>query len=975
MASEIQVTRGSLHAKGPESLLPGELFWVPSNHNGLKDNEYRENPRLPYDYGTLYIGRPSLGDPEKYEAPIPIAGERAYKGMVFRGFIKDETNIADELFKFVREGDFFVFDNDAKGGTFKNEYDFLKGDILLITNADYDIAPNLGDNVGEAKNVEFLRFNGSGGYAKYTYYTGEDMDATNVEEAINELNHKKIQYKGRIEEDYSYAQLMTAQEDNLAALEMGSLYHVTKDGLVFKGKNVDGKDCTWTSQKGDFVIWQDDEAQWLLIPSGYTDANEIDFDPAEAVAQQNQLGTFGEDNGEHIASTSALTNVQEALTYLLSHKAMLDSNGKVPLSQLHDTVLGAMQYCGTWNPITDAQGVNDPTYQNEWPTGRTTDDNKDDEEGTGTGAASKRNNKNGDYYIVKTTAGVKNVQYYDKDSTPLSNGLYSRCEELNSGDWIVYQVDPVTKEASWQVIDNSDALSSLNFFINGTHASGEADYYEPVNEVSLVGNPEMAASDKVVLWQQDNVITVAGVRLIDQDKNDPYRGAASDRYLPVYTGSKDTLKRSSIENYPSENFAGAYVTQTNSNLIIGDPSTSYNEYIYGDIYVRPKLTLKDSANIQENSVIKFEVITEQGSTVYSTSNLETDPNQINGTHIILPDESSKIVGKLAGCTFIKNRITKVTAKDGNTGYIDNTSIEEHMKPTTTDDFYNDLDISSVEFHAPVMDVNNIETRHITFGQKRNLNPDASNGGAWEDGRFLPTEVLSEVFAHPEQTASNVTNYLPQRSGILINDTDWKNNIKGTTGTLPIYGEDDQRDGESSPRKTLIDSKITQVSNSLFQTLFHTPSDIGHDTRTLGEKAFVSNVEYYNETDVDFAQRLYDSIITDSDGKFVEYAGTGTPDNINVNTDTIIGETAQGTNGYEVTTPHSLMVTKSLILGNSTTNMTHVVPGRSLFPESTQYRYAKDEHPRPVKDVYVEPPSTSGVLLTDNSRIDGGFYID
>ena len=973
MASEIQVTRGALHAKGPENLLPGELFWVPSNTSNLKDNAYRNDTRFPYDRGTLYIGRPSLGS-SGYEAPIPIAGERAYKGLVFRGFLTTQTEITDEIFTYVREGDFFIFSDDAQGGTFKTVDDFLKGDILLITNADYDIAPDLGDNVGEAKNITYTRVNNSGGFAKYTYYTGEDMNATNVEEAINELNLKKLQYKGRIDEDYSYDELMTFQEDDKSKLVMGSLYHVTKDGLKFTGKNVDGTACTWTSQKGDFVIWQDDEAEWLLIPSGYTDANEIDFDPTDAVTQQNTFGTFTEDNGEHVASTAALTNVQEALTYLLSHKAMLDSNGKVPLSQLHDTVLGAMQYCGTWNPINDAQGVNDPNYQNDWPTGRTTDDNATDEESSGSGAASKRNNKNGDYYIVKTLDGIKNVQYYDKDSEPVGD-LYSRCEELNSGDWIVYQIDPQTKEASWQVIDNSDAISSLNFYINGTNTSGEADYADTTTEISIVGNPEMSASNKLVLWQQDNVINIAGVRLIDQAKDDPYRGSASDKYLPVYTGSTDTLKRSSIENFTSEAFNGAYVTRTNSNVIIGDASTQYNEYIYGDIYIRPKLTIKDATNIQENSVIRFEALTEQGSTAYNSSTLEADPNQANGTQIVLPDESSKIVGKLAGCTFIKNRITKVTSRDNNTGYIDNSSIEEHMNDQTTDGFYSDLDISSVEFHAPVIDVNNIETRHITLGQKVNLNSDASNGGLFEDGRLLSSEVLSEIFAHPNQTSSNVTNYLPQHSGVLVNDTDLKQDIKGTTGTLPIYGEDDYRDGEAEPRKTLIDSKVTQVSNSLFQALFNTESNIGNDTRTLGEKCNVSDTSKYSLRDSDYVSQLYDEPVYDDEGNLTGYAGTGTADNININTDTIIGETAKGTNGYEITTPHSLMVTKSLILGNSNSNMTHVIPGRSLFPGSYQYRYARDESSVPVKDVYVEPPSVSGVLLTDNSRIDGGLYID
>lgn len=978
MASEIQITRGSLHAKGPENLLRGELFWVPSNVSTNSENNYRANTKFPYDRGTLYIGRPSLIDTEdkngniRYEAPIPIAGERAYKGMVFRGFLVNEKEINEETFRFCREGDFWIWKNHATGGTFKSADDFLKDDILLITRADYDIAPDLDENVGESKNIEYVRINASGGYAKLTYFTGEDIEATNVEDAINELNRTKIEYRGRIDEDYSYAQLMTYQKNDKSRLMIGSMYLVTKDGLKFTGKNVDGNTETWTSQKGDFVIWRDDESQWVLIPSGYTDAEEIDFDPTAAVEQQTKAGTFEEDEREHISSTSALTNVQDALTYLLSHKAMLDSNGKVPLSQLHQTVLGAMQYCGVWDPINDPQGVSDPQYQNPWPNGLVNEDINGDEEGSGSGKSSIRGNKNGDYYVVKVSDGTKNIQYYDKDSTPIGD-LYSRCEELNSGDWIVYQVDPETQVASWQIIDNSDAISALNFTINGTHTSGEADYASKNEHVSLVGTPEFAATDKLVLWQKDNVINVAGVRLIDQDKYDPNRNQ-EDRYLPVYTGNTDTLKRSSIENFYSSEFS-AYVTHTNSNVIIGDASTTFDEYIYGDIYVRPKLKVVNGVNKNENSVIKFQVLTSQGSTAYKTATLKSDDNVLNGTQIVLPDRSSKVIGKLEGVSLIRNRILKVQNSANNTGYLDNSSIEEHMKPGVDSINYSDSFIESIEFHAPVVDVNNIETRHITFGQKKNLKADLANGGELEDGRLLSTEKTSDLYATPVQQKSNVINYLPAESGTLLNDNDWKRDINGTTGTLPIYGEDDLRDGEGTARKTLIDSKITQVSGALFQALFNTESKISEDSRTLGEKAFVNNPTYKDETDVDFASRMYDERVYNEDGTFSKYAGTGTEENVNVKVDTVVGEIAKGTNGYYVKTPHSLLVTKSFLLGNSETNTTHVVPGRRLFPNSSQYRYAKNEHPLPLKDVYVEPPAVSGVLLTDNSRIDGGCYID
>ena len=284
-----------------------------------------------------------------------------------------------------------------------------------------------------------------------------------------------------------------------------------------------------------------------------------------------------------------------------------------------------------------------------------------------------------------------------------------------------------------------------------------------------------------------------------------------DKYLPVYTGNNNTVKRSTIQNYLSPLFGDTYITQTNSNLFVGNASDTYNEYVYGDIYLRPKLVVRDGVNVNENTGLKFDVITEQGSTVYNSATLRPDDAQANGANFYLPTKSSKLVGKLTGVTLLKNRLTKVSANDSN-GYIDNSSIEEHMHQTVSSPNYVDIDVASVEFHAPVIDVNNIETRHITLGQKSNLNPNASNGGHLSnEGRLLETELLSEIFAHPNQTTSNVTNYLPAESGILVNNTDLNRMFNGTKNILPIYGEPQTFPGENSPRISLIDSKIEQVS--------------------------------------------------------------------------------------------------------------------------------------------------------------------
>ena len=111
---------------------------------------------------------------------------------------------------------------------------------------------------------------------------------------------------------------------------------------------------------------------------------------------------------------------------------------------------------------------------------------------------------------------------------------------------------------------------------------------------------------------------------------------------------------------------------------------------------------------------------------------------------------------------------------------------------------------------------------------------------------------------------------------------------------------------------------------------------------MGEKANVSNDKYFDFTDADFVKEFYGDYIIDENGDRV-YTNSGTPENVTIKSDTIIGETSIGSNGRYISTPKSLMVTKSLILGNAGTSNTHIIPGRTLFPNSNQYKNAMDEY--------------------------------
>lgn len=921
MASRIQIARGAINVRGPD-LLKGELFWQERNVSNNKETDYKESSNLAWDEGTLYIGHPSVSSMSNSESPIPIAGVRTFKALVHRGQLTTQEDIYDSTFKYVREGDFYIFKNNASDGVFKYTDDFRKNDILLITYADFNQV------TGEATNVLYTKIDCSGGDAYQTRFNNTDTDfvATNVQDALEELEYEKLSYRGTLS---NQAQINALNSDK------GTLYLLQTDGLVFSNQ----KDHPFEriTKKGDFVYFINEESGWQLIPSGYTDAQDIDYDPSNAVALQRAVNSNDTTyNDTHITATGQLTQVKEALDMLFSTKAQLDAAGKVPLSQLHDTVLGAMQYCGLWNPLLDddTSGINDPKKQAAWPTGVDTDASGED--------GSATTNHNGDYYIVQTS-GV-NVQYADKTSLQ-SNGTYSRYIELNSGDWIVYSKSPISDESvtdggtyHWSKIDNTDRITALNFIVNGTHTTGEALQLDESRTEVRIGTPTMAASDKLVLWDNGGTITVAGVRLVSQKLDE--NGKAT--VIPRYTSNKNELENSTIYNYTDTE--KGELTLFHSNISVGDTAHTFETEVHGDIHVFPHLeTVKDG--LQDTQIRFYSANDTSLTTTYRELDLRIDPNQIDGSVVYLPDESSKIIGKLAGVDLISGRIVKSV----HDGYIESTSIEEHMSASNTKKAengeltYSDDSVDNIEIHAPTLTVNNAEIRHITFGTKSNLDSSLSNGGKLnDDGHLLTDEYKANLYANEYQT-SNIIIYLPSRSGILLTDNDLNDQLNGDDKILPVFGPKKTVDGVS--RVTLINSNIKQTANALFNTITKASS-----TKTESDKEWDEGYK----------------IDQNSDGTYDE------EDDV-VRANLVIGKLSEDEEGNKyVSESRNLLVSGDTILGNTQTNMTFIHPERT-FTDDSQYRNPYTEETLPLTDVHVDLPSVSGVLITSNSRIDGGLW--
>ena len=139
--------------------------------------------------------------------------------------------------------------------------------------------------------------------------------------------------------------------------------------------------------------------------------------------KQNQL------NGTGFVKASGTTITYDNSTYQVTSEkaqpngyASLDGNGKVPLAQINDALIGNVNYQGLWNAST-----NNPTLVNPPSSGT-----------------------KGYYYIVSTAGTFAGISF-------------------EVGDWII------SNGSAWQKVDNTDAVSSV-FGRTGNVIAANGDY-------------------------------------------------------------------------------------------------------------------------------------------------------------------------------------------------------------------------------------------------------------------------------------------------------------------------------------------------------------------------------------------------------------------------------------------------------------------------------------------------------------------
>ena len=502
--NKIQVARGDIKNKTP---LLGELF---------------------YDYGSksVYIGA-------KNGADVEWKRFGGFDSIVLKGTIDDERfgDLSGLL-----PGDAYIvtdaisvnqpeliFDgegNVSRGRNYRTYDDFFKaGQIIVYCAEDLSEIPNAAV-LDSSTGAGFIPLSGGQTASDIendvkfqpTAAAADDVDGTkglnSVQSALDYLFNNKMEYKGKYDEVTITASNIpenpaTAEDAVIAAI--ANQYNLKAgEWIIYNGPTktiqVSGFD-PYVLRKNTAIIKSatvkagiDNTAGLDTVvrcfPLGAADANDIEFTfkgsrhSEEATSSVNTTSIAGEDikleNDENGTVDAKVASVAQALDVLHQTKADLNAQGKIPLSQIPNTFVGALQYIGTVTLADGEDAVSSMTAIEfaQAMSALNADDSafsmeKADE---GAGADTEKGRvDNGDYVIVKVpgSSKVSSTEDPDDNETTLKRQVAIVDDEGNvlfrvsEGDHVicnnvVYGDDGNITSVKLDHLDTSSSVDAVN---------------------------------------------------------------------------------------------------------------------------------------------------------------------------------------------------------------------------------------------------------------------------------------------------------------------------------------------------------------------------------------------------------------------------------------------------------------------------------------------------------------------------------
>ena len=411
----IQIARGEIAAREEqEKLYAGELFL-----NNVSGRTYE-----------LYVGTDGVG------GKVKIGGDG----------VLTPTDSITELPEHPVEGALYFIEEDIflAGNSDQEKPDYRKGDYAFWSS-------KLGDINGA-----WYRINNGGGSADETSFDNSNTNylpgTTTVQEALVDIDRHKLGFGGVLDtsaEGLNLNSLTYADIFGLPNVKAGYYYVLNKTVKVVNGSE------TITFEEGDYIAVTSDvitndaqltaaDCKFVKIPSGTHNADKINYTAGERDESAGVLYK-DEDPDENAIKDSSIKTVKEGLDQLFKSKADLDHQGKVPLKQLPDTIIGAMEFQGTFVLGEDVTEFTLPT--------QTAKSSNDDDTST---LVKEEDLVKGDYW---TYTGPRFALPAEVES---STGF------INSGDNLVYNGD-----GKWGVIDNTSPITGIKGEVVATNGTDD----------------------------------------------------------------------------------------------------------------------------------------------------------------------------------------------------------------------------------------------------------------------------------------------------------------------------------------------------------------------------------------------------------------------------------------------------------------------------------------------------------------------
>lgn len=412
MAQIVKISRGKLSSKltADLRLMSGELFF---------DKESK----------TVYMGDGAETGTDGKHFPLAGLNTLRWAGKV------TELPVAPKYGDMFEVATGFSIPDDGEGQALElNALDFLVYVYNDVDLENYDLGTS-------AK--RWLRINNSGGSAVETSIdpTGTNLLPTSVDvqKAIVDLDRHKLAFGGLFVSEaacipghFYYVDQNTTQyistdsgsiendPNAIAGVSNGQVY-LSRGNLLI---------CTSDTVENGALVTQ--IKKYAIVDLG---SNADDITIVTALTRRPGSDALTDYND----TDSVITNLQVLLQNIFTTKADLDLNGKIYLDQLPSTIIGAMEYQGTW-----AGKMALPTGEDKAPDPELGPTNADEDTVLG----------KGDYWIA-----VGTTFYITADGAITTEGAAGAIR-VNNGDWLIVQSN-IGGTVTWDVLSNDAVFKGI----------------------------------------------------------------------------------------------------------------------------------------------------------------------------------------------------------------------------------------------------------------------------------------------------------------------------------------------------------------------------------------------------------------------------------------------------------------------------------------------------------------------------------